>query len=270
MKQLLLIIAAGILWPVLVQGQDPVNGTANRLDDQGRRTGPWKVEYPDGSTRYTATFVEGRPVGEMVRYYDNGAVQARMVFDSATDRSYTRLYYENGKIAAEGWYVNREKDSVWTYYSEFDGTVRIREPYNQGKLHGTVRSYFPSGPVSEEMEWKDGVKQGEWKQYYDDGSLRLESWYEQGMLNGPYRVYYPDSILKVKGTYGNDRSEGMWEFYDQSGTVLYAIEYRKGMPVDQEQFMEMMQDSMLRFQEILDSLEQFQEPGQDMDMEQLP
>jgi antitoxin component YwqK of YwqJK toxin-antitoxin module len=244
----------------LTEGQENEDVTApNRLDAQGRKTGPWKVEYPNGTVQYEAIFKEGSPVGEMVRYYDNGAVQARMVFDSTTDRSYTRLYYENGKIAAEGWFVNREKDSVWTYYSEFDGTVRIREPYQQGKLHGTVKNYFPSGEVSEETEWDHHMKEGNWKQYYREGALRLEGGYEKNELSGPYRVYYPDQTPKVSGNYVENRSEGIWEFFDQSGNLLYSIEYKHGKPVDEEQYQQMLQDSMLRFQAIQDSLQQLQE-----------
>jgi antitoxin component YwqK of YwqJK toxin-antitoxin module len=233
--------------------------TLNQLDEQGRRTGPWRVEYPNGKVRYEATFRAGRPVGEMVRYYENGAVQARMDFDSTADRSYTRLYYDNGKKAAEGWYVEREKDSVWTYYSEFDGTVRIREPYNQGALQGQVRNYFPSGEVSEEVAWDRHQKEGDWKQYYSDGALRLESNYHDNQLQGPYRVYYPDSTVKVRGTYEENLAEGTWEFFDASGNLLYTIEYEHGRPVDQEEYMKMMQDSMLRFQEIQDSLLQLEE-----------
>ncbi|MGW8314483.1 MAG: toxin-antitoxin system YwqK family antitoxin [Bacteroidales bacterium] len=264
MKILMIIIG---LWAMAgLKGQEPAgqeqesaSAAANRLDAEGRRTGPWRVEYPNGKVRYEATFKEGRPVGEMVRYYENGAVQARMDFDSIADRSYTRLYYENGKIAAEGWYVNREKDSVWTYYSEYDGTVRIREPYRQGKLHGVVRSYFPSGEISEEMAWEDHRKEGDWKQYYSDGALRLEGGHEDNKLSGPYSVYYPDSTLKVHGYYKTNQSEGLWEFYDQSGNLLYSIEYEHGRPVDEEQYQQMLQDSMLRFQAVQDSLQLLQE-----------
>jgi len=236
----------------------------NQLDGQGRKTGPWKVDYPNGVTRYRGHFLEGRPVGEMVRYYENGAIQARMNFDTLEDRSYTELYYENGKKAAQGWYMNKEKDSVWTYFSEFDGTVRIREPYLNGKLHGTAISYYPSGEVSEEIEWNQDLKEGPWKQYYVDGALRLESAYESDRLQGPYRVFYPDSTLKVHGTYLDNRSHGTWDFYDESGSVAYSVEYKNGIPVDQERYLQLMQDTLKRFQDLdlpePDPAEQFQQP----------
>jgi antitoxin component YwqK of YwqJK toxin-antitoxin module len=250
-----LITVIWILGAITTWAQEP-----NQLDEQGRRTGPWKVDYPNGTTRYEGHFLEGRPVGKMVRYYENGAVQARMEYDSTVDRSYTELYYENGKKAAEGWYVGREKDSVWTYYSEFDGSVRIREPYREGELQGTVKNYYPSGEVSEEIQWEQNRKEGPWKQYYVDGSLRLESHYENDHLHGPYQVFYPDSTLKVRGTYLNNRSQGTWDFYDETGTVAYSVEYRDGRPVDQKRYLQLMQDSLERFQDLPepDPIEQYE------------
>jgi hypothetical protein len=53
----------------------------NQVDEKGRKTGHWQVEYPNGKILYEADFVEGLPVGVMVRYYENGVVKARMRFD---------------------------------------------------------------------------------------------------------------------------------------------------------------------------------------------
>ena len=55
-------LSASILLFVFIalQGQ-------NLVDDQGRKTGHWIVEYPNGRTLYEADFVKGEPVGEMIR-----------------------------------------------------------------------------------------------------------------------------------------------------------------------------------------------------------
>jgi len=230
----------------------------NSLDEQGRKTGPWKVEYPNGRTLYEANFIEGNPVGEMIRYYDNGAVRARMMFDTIQDRSYTRLYYISGKPAAEGWYVEKEKDSVWTYYSEFDGSVRIREPYEQGKLMGKVVSYYSSGVASEELNWDRHRKEGEWKQYYDTGALRLSSQYRDDLLQGPYALYYSDGTLKVTGEYLDNKSHGTWTYFDESGDEVYTLEYLAGRPVDQEKYDQWIQDSLSKY-EVIEEPESIQQ-----------
>jgi len=242
----------GIAASLMLNGQ-------NQLDDQGRKTGPWKVDYPNGKTLYEATFKEGRPIGEMIRYHENGAVRARMMFDTLENRSYTTLYYKNGKQAAEGWYENKVKDSVWTYFSQFDGTVRIREPYLEGRVHGMVRSFYPNGNVSEAVSWQNNQRQGEWKRFYSDGSHRLIGHYENDLLNGTYAVFYPDSTLKMKGMYVNNLSEGKWRFYDHKGIEIYTIEYRLGKAIDREEYLKMIQDSINSFKPITEpeSLQHF-------------
>ena len=248
-----------MIWLVLLFSGFSVLSGQNLLDEQGRKTGPWKVEYKNGGLLYEANFLEGKPVGEMVRYYESGAVRARMMFDAREDCSFTRLYYENGKKAADGWYVHQKKDSLWTYFSEFDGTVRILEPYQDGNIHGTVKSYYPSGVISEEVTWQQNMKHGPWKQYYEDGSLRLESRYENDMLHGPFEVFFPDSTIKIRGTYLENKSEGIWSFHDETGLEAYSIEYQKGKAVDQEKYLQMMQDSLQQIDLILepDSIQNF-------------
>jgi antitoxin component YwqK of YwqJK toxin-antitoxin module len=216
----------------------------NLLDQQGRKTGPWVDHYPGGNIRYEATFMEGRPVGLMVRYDDSGRVTARMMFDSTSNRCYTRLFHQGGKLAAEGWHVEQQKDSVWTYYSAYDGTVRMREDYQAGELHGKVYRYYPGGGVSEETNWTGNLREGEWMQFYENGNPRLRGHYIGNLLQGPYTVWYPDSIQMISGQYRMNRTEGTWSYFDESGKLMHSIEYKNGRPVDKEAYEKLMIETM--------------------------
>lgn len=220
----------------------------NLVDEEGRKTGHWREEYPNGKTLYEADFVEGQPVGEMVRYYEKGAVKARMIFDPGTERTYARLFYENGKPSAEGLYINQVKDSVWTYFSEYDGSIRIRESYRDGKLDGLTRSYYPGGEISEEVEWKQGVKDGTWKQYYENGVTRLSGNYLNNELNGAYEVYFANSKIMIRGTYSGNKSQGTWYYYDDAGNEIYSLEYVNGTPADLEKYDKLLQDTLKKYQ----------------------
>jgi antitoxin component YwqK of YwqJK toxin-antitoxin module len=222
----------------------------NQVDEEGRKIGHWKVDYPNGRTLYEADFKEGRPVGTMIRYYENGVVRARMNFDSTGKRCYTQMHYPSGKLAAAGWHLNQEKDSIWTYYSPVDGSVRIREPYHQGKLQGKVRNYYPSGRVSEEIEWANNVKQGDWKQFYDNGVPRLSSHYENGLLNGSYEVYFGNGKIKIRGSHLKDRIHGTWSYFDEDGKELISHEFVNGIPLDRDGYNQWVQDSLEKYQNI--------------------
>jgi antitoxin component YwqK of YwqJK toxin-antitoxin module len=229
----------------------------NRLDEQGRKTGPWRVEYPNGNTLYEGAFVEGKPVGEMTRYYESGAVRARITFGPVDGWSRAVLYYKSGKPAAEGIYRDEMKDSVWTYYSELDGSVRIREKYRLGKLEGISRRYYDDGKVSEEILYEGGMKQGPWTRYYENGDLRLEATYRDDKLEGTYRVWSPGKVPLMEGQYREGQSSGTWNYYDEKGDLLYSLEYRNGFPVDREKYLKLMQDTVLRADSIMQS-----QPGQ--------
>ena len=232
----------------------------NQLDEQGRKSGHWKVDHPNGKTLYEAEFAEGHPVGEMIRYYESGAVSARMIFDSAGIRSYAHMFYPGGKPAAEGWFINQQKDSVWTYYSQFDGSVRIRETYKNGKLQGKASKYYTSGQVSEEVEWAKGQKQGPWKQYYESGAPRLSAHYIDEQLNGSYEVYFGNGNIKIRGDFLNSMSHGTWSYFDETGAELISLEYLNGIPVDRDKYNQWMQDTLAKYQEPIapESFQNFQ------------
>lgn len=225
----------------------PAIHAQNQMDEQGRKTGPWRVEYPNGQTLYEGTFLEGQPVGEMTRYYDNGSLRAKIHFDRELDRSHAKLYHKNGKLAAEGIYAGEDKDSVWTYYSEIDGTPRIRENYISGKIHGKSLRYYPNGEVSEEVSWEMDSREGPWIQYFQGGNVRLRGNYHHDLLSGDYQVFSQDSTLVMSGTYSNGLSEGIWSYYDEEGNLLYTLEYKEGLPLDRKKYMELMQDTLLRY-----------------------
>lgn len=240
---IIFILGSAVIW-----GQDPQGRPGmNQLDDQGRKTGPWKVEYDNGNTRYEGRFREGKPVGMMKRYYETGMMQAKMDFGSGSGRCYAEMFYKKGNKAAEGIYVGQSKDSVWTYFSRADETVRIREGYEAGQLHGKSFRYYPDGTVSEEVTWNRGIREGPWIQYYEEGNVRLKSQYADDMLNGPYNVYHTDSTLIISGMFINDLTEGTWKFYDDTGSLVDSLAYRGGEPVDQEKYDRLiLQDTLIQ------------------------
>jgi len=224
---------------ILLQGQ-------NQFDSEGRRTGPWKVEYPEGGTLYEATFREGRPVGLMTRYYPSGEIKAKVLFSSGSNRNFTELFYQNGTRAAAGVFEGEQKDSVWTYYSEQDGSLRLKESYCLGKLHGKVRHYYSGGQISEELGWKEGLKEGSWIQYYEDGKLRLKASYLNNELHGPYAVYQPDGDPVVRGDYLHGMTHGWWSYYDENGSLADSLEFISNRAVDQKKYKRLMtEDSLL-------------------------
>jgi len=229
----------------------------NRVDEKGLKQGPWKKYYPNGNLNYTATFKDDKPVGTLKRYFESGNIKATMNFNAAGNLAEAKLFYEDGQLAAEGYYYGSLKDSLWKYYSYFEGTVISDEIFNKGKKHGISHKYYPNGNITEKIEWKNDIKDGNWEQYYEDSSLRLKGRYLNDELSGDIIVYYPDGKIQIKGYYLNGERHGKWSFYDKEGGLNYEANFINGKAENEEMLNEKQQDY---FKKIDENIGKFKEP----------
>ena len=121
----------------------------------------------------------------------------------------------------------------------------MTENYLDGKLDDLSTRYYPSGQVSETVNWSAGKKEGPWEQFFVDGTIRLSTLYQNDMLEGEYRVYYRADLLMMEGLYQKDHSEGLWHYYDEEGKLLYSLEYNDGLPVDSEKYRKLMEENLI-------------------------
>jgi antitoxin component YwqK of YwqJK toxin-antitoxin module len=225
------VVCVFLFISILCNAQDTI---FNQTDKQGLKQGFWKAKYPNGSIRYTAFFANDKPVGLMKRYFDDNSTMAEMYFVPNSTRVKSKMYFQQGPVAAIGNYSQKDvKDSVWNYYSYYTKTLSRQETYVNGKLDGPVLSYYQSGKLSEDKRWKNGISEGTWIQYYEDGTIKLSTICTNGKRNGQFVSNYPDGKPEWKGNYINDKREGKWENFDPSGVVLTTIEYKDGVATNQ-------------------------------------
>jgi antitoxin component YwqK of YwqJK toxin-antitoxin module len=260
MRRIFVLLAISALPGIaLLQTHSTAGDTVfNRTDEKGLKQGPWKKYYPNGNLNYTATFKDDKPVDTLKRYFESGNLKALIYFNSAGISARARLFYEDGQVAAEGYYYNSLKDSLWKYYSYFEGTVISDEIYRKGKKHGLSHKYYPNGVVTEIIEWKDNIKDGIWEQYYQDKSLRLKGSYLNDELSGDITVYYPDGNIQMRGYYLNGKRHGKWSFFNEKDSLNYEVNFINGKAEDEEILTRKQQEY---FQKIDENIGKFKEPG---------
>jgi antitoxin component YwqK of YwqJK toxin-antitoxin module len=213
--------------PFAVYGQ-------NEFDSEGKRTGPWEGYYSDGTLRYEADFKSGKPVGLMKRYDENGILTATMDFYPGTDRCYAEMYSNGSKVIAKGVYDLQKKDSTWTYLRS-DGSVSMIETYNMGKLSGPVKNYYPSGNISQQVQYSSGMKQGPWIRFFENGDTMMTATYQDGKLHDEYLSYYPNGKISISGSYYHDLKDEEWTYFSEEGDVVSVIQYDKGDVLNPEE-----------------------------------
>lgn len=103
-------------------------------------------------------------------------------------------------------------------------------------------SKWPNGNIREEGRINNGLKEGLWKDYYEDGAtIRREVLYKNGQENGSWKSFWPDGSLMWEGVFRNgkflgsekeinqllnDEPEGWWEIWDE-GSLIRAF-YKNG------------------------------------------
>lgn len=101
----------------------------------GTTTGIWKNFNQDGSLTDIIDFEKGTAV----YYHKNGQIQSQgKITRQMVQEGKWTLYYENGKVNAEGNYINGKKDGTWTWY-DMNGRKTDEQTYTNGSISGHKR-----------------------------------------------------------------------------------------------------------------------------------
>lgn len=183
----------------------------NRMDNQGRRQGHWVRTDKDGSKIYEGEFVDGLETGTFTYYYHDGSVRMRNVYSEPGKRCRHEAFDEQGRLLADGWYNQRNRDGEWHFYAE-DGRMVKLTTYSMGIKHGLQVVFNQKGDTAEVCTWNNNHRHGRWwkrigkngyvtgryvnggiegrlVEYDDAGVLVREGYYADGLKHGTYRYY---------------------------------------------------------------------------------
>jgi len=181
---------------------------------QGVQHGPWKQYFPSGTVKAQAEFVNGEPEGTMT------------------------WFHPNGKKEIEGKAVNGARDGVWIYFNE-DGSIQLTMAYAQGDLvntrymNGTFKTYYDDDQLKEEVTYRDGKKNGPFKEYHANGHLVTRTVAGDPQLGIPAEdeKVWEGQVVARSGTYKNDRLDGEVKTMAENGTVVKTEVYANGEPI---------------------------------------
>ena len=215
-----IIILTVLLLPLAVFAQ------INQVDSSGLRQGKWQKAYPGGNLIYEGMFNDGKPVGEWIRYHDNGQVKARIEYLADSDSAFSQLFDEYGNKIAEGNYVNEKREGNWIFYS---GNVKVSEEnFQNGLNEGISKTFYPSGELLEKTNWENGIQEGNYEVFFKNGDPYLQCKFSDGKRNGLCLSYFQNGRLEMEAYYKDDMRHGEWKFYSENGKHQYSLNYDQG------------------------------------------
>ena len=89
--------------------------------------------------------------------------------------------------------------------------------------------------IAQDLNFRNGKKEGEQKEYFDNGVLKSKSKYVNDKLVGEVITYTPGGTIEMKDNYVNGEKEGWCYAYDSNGLEIGKVYYRSGVRLDEKQ-----------------------------------
>ena len=170
----------------------------------GKKNGKWYTYNDSGRRWIQETYKDGKLDGEYVEWYSNTGqekIKGNYVNNKRVGKWNT--YYTNGQKESEGSYSNNQKDGKWTTWYN-SGIKKLETEYSNGEIsgddianyengnvfykgkyrngEGSVVSYFSSGELKFEGNYKLRKKEGTWKYFDKSGNIVATEIYNNGIL----------------------------------------------------------------------------------------
>ena len=94
--------------------------------------------------------------------------------------------------------------------------------YKDGLLYQKQINEVFTGSVTgiEKGEVVNGLKEGEWKGFYENGNLLWSGFYNNGLNVSKWIEYHNNGKVFTIGHYDNGKKIGVWSFYDKHGEKI--------------------------------------------------
>jgi len=142
----------------------------------GKGHGTWIETHLNGSRKSETPYVNGEIHGAQIGYCEDGSKKSETVWANGKLMS-ANVWKPDGQKCPET-NLKNGAGKIVSYYK--DGSKERKNPYVDGKLHGTQIFYREDGSKRYETSYVNGLKHGTQIWCREDGSKRLERVYENG------------------------------------------------------------------------------------------
>lgn len=144
---------------------------------------------------------------------------------------FTQFYFDDGKVASEGFLVNGKPDGYWkTYYP--NGQLKSAGNRKEYQLDSVWVFYTDSGLLSQEVTYAFDMKNGVRNTYDEAGALSKREYFKNDIKTLKAEYYFPKGTLKELipiDTIGKGKEQGIGYEYDElDGRIISIVKYGNG------------------------------------------
>ncbi len=201
-----------------------------------QKDGTGEISWDDGSLKGKGPFKNHQQVGDWVLYHrDSGEKLAKGKYANDKQNGQWIYFHKNGQKSFEGEFKNGQKTGKWIGYYD-TGELKSKAKYKitkigileVGGIHGTKRTFYKTGKVLKEEQYRNGLKNGRSQEYYKNGQPKEISMFTENKHNGKLNKWWENGKPKEKGFYKNDVKTGAWKFFYENGLLRMSGNFKLG------------------------------------------
>jgi len=242
----------------------------------GKPDGYWKTYLPNGKLKSEGNRKDFKLDSTWKFYDETGKLTTEINYKNDKKNGYKKTFDKEGKLISEINFKEDIKEGYSNYYYP-SGKTKQKIPFVNDKEEGFAFEFSEDGNIITVTEFKVGfmksqekinrrsannLKQGKWKEFYENGNPHFELIYLNDTLNGfckefnpdgtlkgisKYNMgnkeenvpelavldirnnYYADGKIKSQETYKDGQPEGTFKYYDTLGIITSAKIYKEGI-----------------------------------------
>lgn len=195
--------------------------------EYGKRSGAFKYFHDNGKISVEGEYFDDERHGRVVEYSKRGEVMIIRYYDQGIFYAYSYLGKDGKeipKISLQGNELN-----VLSYYK--NGKKSVQHFRKNGMIEGEYREYHENGQLAESGLYVNSEESGVYVKYDENGVKINETPYEKGVINGVMIDYYPNGKIKLKTTYLEGDRYGLCEKFSSDGKLIKTINYFNNDPI---------------------------------------
>ena len=137
--------------------------------------------------------------------------------------------HTEGGILEEGFAKDESKEGTWLKYDKEGNLIGITS-YMDGKINGPSIEMNNRGQITRKQYFLDDVHHGIYGDY-KFGRAKKEVNYKNGVMDGVYKEFYNNGKLQRSINYTNGVMDGPMKYYNEEGEVTLEYSYKNGEKV---------------------------------------
>ena len=220
------LLSAFCLLPFLIFSQE-------NLNPNGFNT----FYYPNGVKSSEGYLVNGKPDGYWKSYNEKGILVSEGNRKEFLLDSVWVFYAQTGEKSMEISYLKGKKHGLRKQYINDETIV---EEWKEDTLINAIQAFYLTGELKRITPLFEGKPHGLEKEFNKEGLVIAVSKYFAGILGkrefinrtdkfglkqGNWKYFWENGNMKMEGTYQNDKKKGYFKYYDESGNFKYVEKY---------------------------------------------